>query len=100
MTAGKLKLMPDRGDGACINLNDLNLCNIYDARPEFCSITDMYYNYNLEEEENIITISSSLAEFNMKGDCTDGTGNTRANDNRWPKKMSMEEFKEWKKNNE
>ena len=54
----------------------------------------------LEEEENIITISSSLAEFNMKGDCTDGTGNTRANDNRWPKKMSMEEFKEWKKNNE
>ena len=53
MTAGKLKLMPDRGDGACINLNDLNLCNIYDARPEFCSITDMYYNYNLEEEENI-----------------------------------------------
>ena len=54
----------------------------------------------VKEEGNIITISSSLAEFNMKGDCTDGTGNTRANDKRWPKKMSMEEYKKWKDNKE
>lgn len=32
----------DRGDGVCRHLTDANLCEIYDSRPEVCSIDKMY----------------------------------------------------------
>jgi Fe-S-cluster containining protein len=28
----------DRGDGACINLTEDNLCSIYEDRPDFCRL--------------------------------------------------------------
>ena len=40
--AGAIKLMPDRGDGACVHLLDNNLCAIYDIRPEVCSVDKMF----------------------------------------------------------
>ena len=60
-----------------------------------------YYSVHniIEEEGDIITISGSLAEFNMNGDASDGTGHY-SNDKNWPKKMSMEEYEEWKNSKE
>lgn len=33
----------DRGDGACINLDDDNSCKIYDDRPEICNTRAVYH---------------------------------------------------------
>ncbi len=40
--AGKLGLMPQREDGACIHLTKDNLCEIYEDRPEECVISDKF----------------------------------------------------------
>jgi len=42
MQSGKLGLMPDRGDGACIHLDDNNGCSIYDTRPMICRVDESY----------------------------------------------------------
>ena len=39
--AGLLGLMPQREDGACINLDTDNTCKIYDTRPDFCRVEKM-----------------------------------------------------------
>ena len=39
MIAGK-KGMPDRGDGACVYLDENNLCSIYDTRPLICRVKE------------------------------------------------------------
>jgi uncharacterized protein len=36
--AANLGLMPDRGDGACINLQQDNSCAIYETRPDICRV--------------------------------------------------------------
>jgi len=38
------KVLPDydRGDGVCINLNENNLCDIYEKRPFICNIDEIY----------------------------------------------------------
>jgi len=36
--AGKLGLMPQREDGACIHLDHDNTCKIYETRPDFCRV--------------------------------------------------------------
>lgn len=38
--AAIMGVMPDRGDGACIHLNEDNECKIYDTRPDFCRVKD------------------------------------------------------------
>ena len=40
--AGTIKLMPDRGDGACVHLLDNNLCSIYNVRPDICKVDKMF----------------------------------------------------------
>lgn len=35
--------MPQREDGACVFLSKDNLCEIYDTRPELCSVKKMYH---------------------------------------------------------
>jgi Fe-S-cluster containining protein len=36
-------LMPDRGDGACINLHEDNkTCKIYETRPLLCRVDDLF----------------------------------------------------------
>lgn len=43
---GILQLRPyDRGDGVCCHLTDGNLCDIYDSRPEVCSVDRMYVRF-------------------------------------------------------
>lgn len=39
--AGKLGLMPQREDGACVNLSEDNTCKIYKTRPEICRVDVM-----------------------------------------------------------
>lgn len=39
--AGLLGLMPQREDGACINLDDNNQCMIYETRPDVCRVDVM-----------------------------------------------------------
>lgn len=39
--AGKMGIMPQREDGACIYLDADNSCKIYDTRPEFCRVNKM-----------------------------------------------------------
>jgi len=34
--------LPDRGDGACGNLNENNQCSIYETRPDICRVDKMY----------------------------------------------------------
>jgi Fe-S-cluster containining protein len=33
--------MPQRADGACINLAEDNTCNIYETRPDICRVDKM-----------------------------------------------------------
>ncbi len=40
MVAGLTGMVPDRGDGSCVHLNDDNQCNIYETRPSFCRVKD------------------------------------------------------------
>ncbi len=35
-------LMPDRGDGGCINLDDDMSCKIYETRPWFCRVDELF----------------------------------------------------------
>tara|TARA_B110000483_G_scaffold62160_1_gene77337 strand:+ start:426 stop:689 length:264 start_codon:yes stop_codon:yes gene_type:complete len=35
-------LMPDRGDGGCINLDDDMSCKIYETRPLICRVDEMF----------------------------------------------------------
>jgi Fe-S-cluster containining protein len=39
--AGELGLMPQREDGACINLAEDNTCKIYETRPLVCRAGEM-----------------------------------------------------------
>jgi Fe-S-cluster containining protein len=39
--AGKLGLMPQREDGACIYLTKDNKCSIYETRPDVCRVNKM-----------------------------------------------------------
>jgi Fe-S-cluster containining protein len=32
----------DRGDGACVHLNEENKCDIYETRPRLCRIPEWY----------------------------------------------------------
>lgn len=34
--------MPDRGDGACLYLDENNLCTIYETRPALCNVRTMF----------------------------------------------------------
>ena len=43
----ELKVL-DRGDGACRHLNH-NLCGIYETRPLFCRVDEMYQKFFSEE---------------------------------------------------
>ena len=38
----------DRGDGVCRHLTDGNLCDIYETRPEVCSVERMYARFQAE----------------------------------------------------
>lgn len=49
--AGKLNLMPHREDGACIHLQEDNLCAIYDTRPEVCRINVMMEKSGADPDE-------------------------------------------------
>ena len=42
MQSGKLGIMPDRGDGGCIHLDDNNGCSIYETRPMICRVDESY----------------------------------------------------------
>lgn len=46
--AGKLGLMPQREDGACLYLGQDNLCTIYETRPEICRVDKMYEKYKFK----------------------------------------------------
>jgi len=43
--AANLGLMPDRGDGACIHLQQDNSCGIYETRPEICRVVGTKKDY-------------------------------------------------------
>ena len=49
--AGKLNLMPQGENGACIHLQKDNLCAIYDTRPEVCRIDVMMNKSNSEPDD-------------------------------------------------
>ena len=38
----------DRGDGVCCHLTDANLCDMYESRPEVCSVERMYSHFSSE----------------------------------------------------
>ena len=42
MVAGGRFGLPDRGDGACANLNENNQCSIYETRPDICRVDKVY----------------------------------------------------------
>ena len=48
MKAGELGFMPSKEDGSCIHLNEDNICDIYDTRPDICRIEKMYYKYKIQ----------------------------------------------------
>ena len=55
---GARGVMPDRGDGACVNLGEDNrTCMIYDNRPEKCQMFDdpdnVQWCNDLQEQNNI-----------------------------------------------
>lgn len=59
--------MPDRGDGACIYLDEKNLCTVYDQRPILCNIDRMF---NLREKNDLLPIKgmSKLDYFKMNAE--------------------------------
>ena len=40
--AGETGLMPSKEDGSCVYLNGENQCDIYEDRPEHCSVKSMF----------------------------------------------------------
>ena len=48
MKAGELGFMPAKEDGSCIHLNKDNMCDIYDERPDICSIEKTYYMHRMQ----------------------------------------------------
>ena len=51
--------LPDRGDGACANLNEKNQCSIYETRPDICRVDKMYKIKNLSISEKDYYIEST-----------------------------------------
>lgn len=53
----------DRGDGVCVHLTEGNLCDIYETRPEVCSVDRMYSRFaaKLTKEEYLDAMSRSCA---------------------------------------
>lgn len=51
----------DRGDGVCVHLTSDNLCDIYDNRPEVCSVERMYSRFaeKLTKDEYLDAMSRS-----------------------------------------
>lgn len=51
----------DRGDGVCVHLTCDNLCDIYDHRPEVCSVDRMYSRFaaKLSKDEYLDAMSTS-----------------------------------------
>lgn len=51
----------DRGDGICIHLTPDNLCDIYENRPEVCSVERMYSRFSsrLTKEEYLEAMARS-----------------------------------------
>jgi len=43
--------MPDRGDGACVHLQEDNTCEIYETRPEICRVDAMFNKRRAETPE-------------------------------------------------
>jgi len=54
--AGELGIMPQREDGACINLDVDNSCKIYETRPEFCRVNKM-------AEKNKVMLNMTTQEY-------------------------------------
>jgi len=66
--AGAIKLMPNRGDGACVYLLDNNLCSIYDVRPDICRVDKMFekhkkLNKNLTLKQHYINSTKACHEL-------------------------------------
>mgnify|MGYP003646718261 CR=1 FL=1 len=61
VTAGKMGVMPDRGDGGCINLNKKNECLIYEDRPDICRVDVMHKITNPELSKKEYFIKSTKA---------------------------------------
>lgn len=53
----------DRGDGVCVHLTPENLCDIYEGRPEVCSVERMYSRFSsqLTKEEYLEAMMRSCA---------------------------------------
>ncbi len=51
----------DRGDGVCCHLTDANLCDMYESRPEVCSVERMYSHFSSEmtKEEYLVMMGAS-----------------------------------------
>lgn len=71
-----LELIPqlkhlDSGKGRCINLNDDNLCAIYENRPDICNVEEMYklvFSEQMTEEEYIkVNVEGCKVVRNMFG---------------------------------
>lgn len=53
----------DRGDGVCVHLTADNLCDIYDNRPEVCSVERMYSRFadKLTKDQYLEAMTRSCA---------------------------------------
>ena len=54
----------DRGDGVCKNLDENNLCKIYDNRPDVCNVEVGYKKFfaNLYSEEEFFQMNYKICE--------------------------------------
>jgi Fe-S-cluster containining protein len=66
-------LMPDRGDGGCINLDDDMSCKIYETRPLLCQVDGMFermlkHKPNLDQKRwNILNTKECHAMIDKRG---------------------------------
>ena len=71
----------DRGDGVCCHLTEDNLCDIYDSRPEICSVEGMYVHFathmSKEEYLDLMTKSCQLIKERFDILCAGQTARER-----------------------
>tara|TARA_R100000278_G_scaffold122065_1_gene107364 strand:- start:834 stop:1121 length:288 start_codon:yes stop_codon:yes gene_type:complete len=61
MIAGKTGYLPNRGDGACLYLDENNKCSIYEDRPDICRVKVMHKVNNPEMSKKEYYIKTTKA---------------------------------------